>query len=92
MAGDAEQLGQVHVEKAQKGLSLRSEGKSLSSRRLQLNFLCRFLPTSLCEEGERALPEGDPPVPAGPSLALPHRSQSEARAEQGKVPGQPRSL
>lgn len=31
--------------------------------------------------GEGALPEGDPSVPAGPSLALPHRGQSEEGAE-----------
>lgn len=93
MAGDAEQLGQVHVEKAQKGLSPQVPVASAPSRRRRLTVpLGLVFPPVCAPAGERALPEGHPSIPAGPSLALPHRGQSEEGAEQGQVPGRPQGL
>lgn len=56
---------------------------------VSLFLLSRLVSESTCWlPGERALPEGDPSVAAGSSLALPHRGQSEKGAEPGQVPGQ----
>lgn len=55
----------------------------------QTSSLSRLVSESMCWlPGERALPERDPSVAAGSSLALPRRGQSEKGAEPGQVPGQ----